>query len=75
MQVRMGNSTFDVDPAPGRVKMLRILARGPRGGTRTFEYREGSPVDGALFTGWSRGDWGDGDRDDWRDRDRDHDRE
>jgi hypothetical protein len=70
---RMGNSTFYVDPAPGRVKMLRILARGPRGGTRTFEYREGSTVDGALFTGWSRGDWGDGDRDDWRDRDRDRD--
>jgi hypothetical protein len=76
---RMGNSTFDVDPAPGRVKTLRIMARGPRGGNRTFEYREGSTVDGALFTGWSRGDWGDGDRDDWRDRDRDggrdHDRD
>jgi hypothetical protein len=73
---RMGNSTFDADPAPGRVKTLRILARGPRGGTRTFEYREGSTVDGALFSGWSRGDWGDGDRDDWHDRDadRDHDR-
>jgi hypothetical protein len=69
---RMGNSTFDVDPAPGQVKILRILARGPRGGTRTFEYREGSTVDGALFSGWSRGDWGDGDDDDrrgWRDRD------
>ncbi len=65
---RMGNSTFDVDPAPGALKTLRILARAPRGGTRTFEYREGSTVDGSLFTGWSRGDWGDGDRDDWRDR-------
>jgi hypothetical protein len=70
---RMGNSTFDVDPAPGQVKILRILARGPRGGTRTFEYREGSTVDGALFSGWGRGDWGEDDRDDdrrgWRDRD------
>ena len=55
--------------------MLRILARGPRGGSRTFEYREGSTVDGALFSGWSRGDWGNGDRDDWRDRDRDRDRD
>lgn len=71
---RMGNSTFDVDPAPGQVKTLRILASGPRGGTRTFEYREGSTVDGALFLGWSRGAWGDRDDDDddrrgWRDRD------
>ena len=74
---RMGNSTFDVDPAPGQVKMLRILARGPRGGTRSFEYREGSTVDGALFSGWSRGDWGDSDDDDrrgWRDRDDRYDR-
>jgi hypothetical protein len=75
---RMGNSTFDVDPAPGQVKILRILARGPRGGTRTFEYREGSTVDGALFSGWSGGDWGDRDDDDdrrgWRDRDDRHDR-
>ena len=54
---RMGNSTFGVDPAPGVVKTLRIFARDPRGGTRTFEYREGSLVDGALFTGWSGGGW------------------
>jgi hypothetical protein len=54
---RMGNSTFGVDPAPGVVKTLRIFARDPRGGRRTFEYREGSLVDGALFTGWSSGSW------------------
>ena len=57
---RMGNSTFDVDPAPGTVKTLRILARAPGGRERTFEYREGSTVDGAMFSGWSRGDWGGG---------------
>jgi hypothetical protein len=78
---RMGNSTFGVDPDPGAIKMLRIFARGPRGETRTFDYREGSIVDGSLFTGWGRGDWGNErwnggwgegrrDNDDWRDRDR-----
>src|SRR4030095_15550106 len=58
---RMGNSTFGVDPAPGVVKTLRILARSSSGGgNRTFEYREGSTVDGSLFSGWSGGDWGNG---------------
>src|SRR5438067_13837930 len=37
---RMGNSTFGVDPAPGVVKSLRILARNGRGRERTFQYRE-----------------------------------
>ena len=56
---RMGNSTFGVDPDPGRVKTLRIFARGPEG-PRTFDYREGSTVDGSMFQGWGRGDWGEG---------------
>ena len=55
---RMGNSTFDVDPDPGHIKALRIYARGPNGGERMFEYREGSTVDGSQFRGWGRGDWG-----------------
>lgn len=55
---RMGNSTFGIDPAPGQVKTLRIYASDPRGGTRTFEYREGSTVDGSQFSGWSGGGWG-----------------
>jgi hypothetical protein len=54
----MGNSTFNVDPAPGVVKSLRILTKDPSGRDRAFEYREGSTVDGSVFTGWSRGDWG-----------------
>jgi hypothetical protein len=54
---RMGNSTFGVDPDPGHEKLLRIFARGPAG-ERVFEYREGSTVDGSLFRGWGRGDWG-----------------
>jgi hypothetical protein len=57
---RMGNSTFGVDPDPGRVKVLRIYARGPNGQERMFEYREGSVVDGSDFRGWGRGDWGRG---------------
>ncbi|HLX83473.1 MAG TPA: hypothetical protein VKR59_06225 [Terriglobales bacterium] len=55
---RMGNSTFGVDPAPGQVKTLRIFANSPRGGSRTFEYREGSIVDGSQFSGWGGGGWG-----------------
>jgi hypothetical protein len=57
---RMGNSTFGVDPAPGQRKVLRIYARGPNGRERMFEYLEGSTVDGNLFRGWGRGDWGQG---------------
>lgn len=78
---RMGNSTFGIDPAPGVVKTLRIFVRGKHGKERMFEYREGSTVDGSIFSGWGHGDWGDHDRDDHdrdaRDRDdhdRDHDR-
>ena len=57
---RMGNDSFGVDPAPGQVKQLRIYARDRRGQTRTFEYAEGSIVDGARFTGWGGGNWGGG---------------
>jgi hypothetical protein len=59
---RMGNSTFGVDPAPGQVKTLRIYTRGPDGRPRTFEFREGSTVDGSLFSGWRSGNWGNGGR-------------
>jgi hypothetical protein len=57
---RMGNSTFGIDPAHGEVKTLRIFARGPNGQVRMFEYREGSTVDGSVFSGWRGGDWGRG---------------
>ncbi|HUJ31342.1 MAG TPA: hypothetical protein VLY23_08690 [Candidatus Acidoferrum sp.] len=57
---RMGNSTFGIDPAPGVVKTLRIFTRTPKGRERMFEYREGSVVDGSIFSGWGRGDWGGG---------------
>jgi hypothetical protein len=68
---RMGNSTFGVDPAPGHVKTLRIYARGRNGEERMFEYREGSTVDGSMFIGWGRGDWGyEGWKGRWEDDDR-----
>jgi hypothetical protein len=55
---RLTNDLFGVDPAEGRVKTLRIYARGPGGTNKTFEYREGSTIDGSQFAGWGRGDWG-----------------
>jgi hypothetical protein len=58
MSFRMGNSTFGVDPDHGRIKTLRIIARGPDGRVRAFDYREGSVVDGSQFRSWQRGDWG-----------------
>jgi hypothetical protein len=53
----MGNGTFGVDPDFGRVKTLRIYARGPDRRNRMFEFREGSVVDGSQFRGWDRGEW------------------
>jgi hypothetical protein len=55
---KMGNGTFGIDPAPGIVKTLRIFTTGPRGNPRTFEYREGSIIDGSQFSGWGGGNWG-----------------
>jgi hypothetical protein len=55
---RMGNSTFGVDPDPGRIKTLRIYTRDPNGRPRMFEYRESSVVDGSQFVGWGGGNWG-----------------
>ncbi len=55
---RMGNDTFGTDPDYGKAKTLRIIARDLQGHSRTFEYAEGRFVDGAQFTGWGRGDWG-----------------
>jgi hypothetical protein len=52
---RAGNDALEVDPAPGRVRTLRIYARGPRGDTRTFDYREGDIVDGSRFSDWNGG--------------------
>lgn len=56
--LRLTNELFGVDPAPGRTKRLRIVARDRHGHERHFDYREYSHIDGNLFTGWRRGDWG-----------------
>ena len=62
----IGNDTFGSDPDEGRTKTLRIFARAPDGTSKTFEYREGSVIDGSQFVGWVRGDWGqDGRRGGW----------
>lgn len=55
---RLRNETFGSDPAPGRPKMLRIYARDRSGQTRTFEYAEGSWIDGSQFSSWGSGNWG-----------------
>lgn len=64
-RVRLTNELFGADPARGEVKQLRIVARSPGGRSRVFEYTEGSLIDGAQFSGWSRGDWGQGGNNGW----------
>jgi len=59
-EFRVSNDTLGVDPHPYQKKTLRIYARGRDGQTRTFEYQENQRVDGAMFTGWGGGQWGQG---------------
>ncbi|MFX1679211.1 hypothetical protein PV762_08255 [Mitsuaria sp. CC2] len=59
-RVRVTNELFGKDPAYGQTKTLRIFARNRNGDNRTFEFREGSVIDGNDFTGWRGGDWGHG---------------
>jgi len=66
-QFRLDYRTFGVDPDKGHAKVLRIYARGPNGRERMFEYQDGSVIDGAMFRGWGRGDWG-GPNDRWSGR-------
>lgn len=54
------NETFGVDPDEHRVKTLWIYATDSNGRSRTFEYTEGSWVDGSQFSGWGGGNWGNG---------------
>ncbi len=67
VQVRLDYRTFGVDPDEGHAKALRIYARGPNGHERMFEYRDGSIIDGTMFRGWGRGEWG-GPNDRWSGR-------
>jgi hypothetical protein len=58
IRFRLENRVFGVDPAKGKTKTLRIIARSPGGKERIFEYREYEMVDGSQFAGWREGRWG-----------------
>ncbi|MEO5733051.1 MAG: hypothetical protein ABIQ87_05110 [Rubrivivax sp.] len=53
------NETFGADPDPGQPKMLRVIARGRDGQVRTLDVAEGGVLNGAQFTGWAGGNFGD----------------
>ena len=57
---RLDYRTFGVDPDEGHAKSLRIFARDANGQEQMFEYRDNSVIDGAIFRGWGRGEWGNG---------------
>jgi len=59
LAVKLKNATLGVDPAYGKAKTLRIVARDSQGRERVFEYAEGRWVDGTQFIGRGAGDWGD----------------
>jgi hypothetical protein len=48
---QVSNKDLKIDPAPGQDKTLRIVARDPKGATRTFTYQERSTVDTKTFGG------------------------
>jgi len=64
-RVAVNNQTMGGDPAPGRDKALRIIARNRRNEEREFTYNEGGFVEARMFN-VRRDDWDDrprGDRD------------
>ncbi len=64
-RVAVNNQTMGGDPAPGRDKALRIIARNRRNEEREFTYNEGGFVEARMFS-VRRDDWDDrprGDRD------------
>src|SRR6266436_533879 len=64
-RVAVNNQTMGGDPAPGRDKALRIIARNRRNEERAFTYNEGGFVEARMFN-VRRDDWDDrprGDRD------------
>ncbi len=86
-RVAVNNQTMGGDPAVGKDKSLRIIARNRRGEQREFNFNEGSWIDVTAFNvrggdADDRGGYADRDhdrdrppRDDDRDRDRDRDRD
>jgi hypothetical protein len=64
-KVAVNNQTMGGDPAPGKDKALRIIARNRRNEEREFTYTEGGFVEARMFN-VRRDDWDDrprGDRD------------
>lgn len=70
-RVAVNNQTMGGDPAVGKDKSLRIVARNRRNEQREFEFREGTFIEVVLFA-VPREDRDDRDN---RDRDRDHERD
>jgi hypothetical protein len=68
-RVAVNNQTMGGDPAAGKDKSLRIIARNRRNEEREFNFNEGSFVDVRMFN-VRRDDWDDRGRND-RGRDRD----
>ena len=48
---RVTNANLGSDPAVGRDKTLRIVAKDSRGNVRDFNYKEGQTVNAQVFTG------------------------
>jgi hypothetical protein len=48
---KVNNANLGTDPAIGRDKTLRIVAKDSRGNVRDFSYREGHTVNSQMFSG------------------------
>ena len=48
---RVNNKNLGADPAVGRDKTLRIVAKDGNGNVRDFHYKEGQTVNAQMFTG------------------------
>src|SRR6267154_6032882 len=48
-RVAVNNQTIGGDPAPGRDKALRVIARNRRNEEREFTYNEGGSVEARMF--------------------------
>ncbi len=73
-RVSVNNQTMGGDPAVGKDKSLRIIARNRSNQQREFDYNEGAFVDAAAFVVTPDDDWDARGGDSGRDSDRDADR-
>jgi hypothetical protein len=54
---RVNNANLGTDPAVGRDKTLRIVAKDASGNVRDFTYREGQTVNAQMFSGGPSSGW------------------